>query len=106
MSLRCSSNAFAYVGVVCLCARDASDRLSSQEPNTELYKPALETLRTLIRTSTSSMTSVPKPLKFLHPHYPALQELYETWPPSEDKVCITRAVFYANVCSQRTPYNF
>ncbi|KAI0372041.1 26S proteasome regulatory complex non-ATPase subcomplex Rpn1 subunit [Pilatotrama ljubarskyi] len=56
-----------------------------REPNTELYRPALETLRTLIRTSTSSMTSVPKPLKFLHPHYPALQALYETWSPSEDK---------------------
>jgi 26S proteasome regulatory subunit N1 len=31
------------------------------------------------------MTSVPKPLKFLHPHYPDLQTLYETWPRSEDK---------------------
>lgn len=57
-----------------------------QEPNTDLYRPALETLRTLIRTSTSSMTSVPKPLKFLRPHYPDLQTLYETWPISEDKV--------------------
>jgi 26S proteasome regulatory subunit N1 len=57
-----------------------------QESNTELYRPALETLRTLIRTSTSSMTSVPKPLKFLRPHYPDLQALYEKWPPSEDKV--------------------
>ncbi|KAI0674418.1 armadillo-type protein [Trametes maxima] len=56
-----------------------------RESNTGLYRPALETLRTLIRTSTSSMTSVPKPLKFLHPHYPGLQSLYETWPPSEDK---------------------
>ncbi|GLB39111.1 putative 26S proteasome regulatory complex, non-ATPase subcomplex, Rpn1 subunit [Lyophyllum shimeji] len=56
-----------------------------KESNTELYRPALETLRTLIRTSTSSMTSVPKPLKFLRPHYPRLQELYETWPISEDK---------------------
>ncbi|KAI0777768.1 26S proteasome regulatory complex non-ATPase subcomplex Rpn1 subunit [Trametes elegans] len=56
-----------------------------REPNTELYRPALETLRTLIRTSTSSMTSVPKPLKFLHSHYLGLQDLYETWSPSEDK---------------------
>ncbi|KAI0711277.1 armadillo-type protein [Earliella scabrosa] len=56
-----------------------------REPNTELYRPALETLRTLIRTSTSSMTSVPKPLKFLHPHYPGLQALYETWPASDNK---------------------
>ena len=31
------------------------------------------------------MTSVPKPLKFLHPHYPELQGLYETWPRSDDK---------------------
>ncbi|KAG6379757.1 26S proteasome regulatory complex non-ATPase subcomplex Rpn1 subunit [Boletus reticuloceps] len=56
-----------------------------KEPNTELYRPALETLRVLIRTSTSSMTSVPKPLKFLHPHYPELQKLFDTWSPSEDK---------------------
>ncbi|KAH9992275.1 armadillo-type protein [Russula vinacea] len=44
-----------------------------KEPDTTLYRPALETLRALIRTSTSSMTSVPKPLKFLRPHYPELQ---------------------------------
>ncbi|KAG1859556.1 26S proteasome regulatory complex non-ATPase subcomplex Rpn1 subunit [Suillus subalutaceus] len=56
-----------------------------KELNTDLYRPALETLRTLIRTSTSSMTSVPKPLKFLRPHYPGLQELFETWPTSENK---------------------
>ncbi|PBK94674.1 hypothetical protein ARMGADRAFT_1097225 [Armillaria gallica] len=56
-----------------------------KESNTDLYRPALETLRTLIRTSTSSMTSVPKSLKFLRPHYPELQKLYETWPASEDK---------------------
>ncbi|KAF7289899.1 26S proteasome regulatory subunit RPN1 [Mycena indigotica] len=56
-----------------------------KESNADLYKPALETLRTLIRTSTSSMTSVPKPLKFLHPLYPGLQTLYETWEPSENK---------------------
>lgn len=56
-----------------------------KETNTDLYRPALETLRTLIRTSTSSMTSVPKPLKFLHPHYPELQKLFETWPQSENK---------------------
>ncbi|KZT28119.1 26S proteasome regulatory complex non-ATPase subcomplex Rpn1 subunit [Neolentinus lepideus HHB14362 ss-1] len=56
-----------------------------KESNTELYRPALETLRTLIRTSTSSMTSVPKPLKFLRPHYPDLQALFETWSASEDK---------------------
>lgn len=34
-------------------------------------------LTNLIRTSTTSMTSVPKPLKFLREHYPALKEVYE-----------------------------
>ncbi|KDN45708.1 hypothetical protein RSAG8_04792, partial [Rhizoctonia solani AG-8 WAC10335] len=56
-----------------------------KEPDTSLYRPALETLRTLIKTSTSSMTSVPKPLKFLRPLYPELQELHEKWPASDDK---------------------
>ncbi|KAG1850147.1 hypothetical protein F4604DRAFT_1809232, partial [Suillus subluteus] len=70
------------------------------ELNTDLYPPALETLRTIIRTSTSSVTSVPKPLKFLRPHYPGLQELSETWPTYENKVrgkpfCMTLAYHYA-----------
>jgi 26S proteasome regulatory subunit N1 len=56
-----------------------------KESNKSLYAPSLESLRTLIRTSTSSMTSVPKPLKFLRPHYPDLQTLFRTWEPSEDK---------------------
>ena len=39
------------------------------------------------------MTSVPKPLKFLRPHYPDLQALYETWQPSENKVSLPLPVF-------------
>lgn len=42
-----------------------------------LYFPALQMLSNLIRTSTTSMTSVPKPLKFLREHYPTLKEVYE-----------------------------
>lgn len=57
-----------------------------KESNIELHRPALETLRTLIKTSTSSMTSVPKPLKFLRPHYPELQTLNDSWLTSENKV--------------------
>jgi 26S proteasome regulatory subunit N1 len=33
-------------------------------------------LSSLIRTSTNSMTSVPKPLKFLREHYPAIKEAH------------------------------
>nr|XP_018265646.1 26S proteasome regulatory subunit N1 [Kwoniella dejecticola CBS 10117]OBR87804.1 26S proteasome regulatory subunit N1 [Kwoniella dejecticola CBS 10117] len=50
-----------------------------KEPDTDLYLPALESLRTLIRTSTSSMTSVPKPLKFLRPFYEEMGQIRESW---------------------------
>ncbi|XP_065191107.1 26S proteasome non-ATPase regulatory subunit 2-like [Sycon ciliatum] len=50
-----------------------------QESQAELHGPTLESLRTLIRSSTSSMTSVPKPLKFLRPHYGKFKSLYAAW---------------------------
>jgi len=56
-----------------------------KEPDTSLYKSSLENLSTLIKTSTSSMTSVPKPLKFLRPHYEPLLELYDQWKDGEEK---------------------
>uniref|UniRef100_A0AAX7W142 26S proteasome non-ATPase regulatory subunit 2 n=1 Tax=Astatotilapia calliptera TaxID=8154 RepID=A0AAX7W142_ASTCA len=59
------------------------ERLS--EENTALYRPALEELRRQIRSSTTSMTSVPKPLKFLRPHYGKLKEIYEGMAPGENK---------------------
>lgn len=49
-----------------------------QDPDPGLQKVALESMRQEIRTSTSSMTSVPKPLKFLRPHYGALKSYYDT----------------------------
>ena len=57
-----------------------------QEPDADLHKPALESLRSQIRASTSSMTSVPKPLKFLRQHFDALKDLHSKWPDSENKV--------------------
>jgi 26S proteasome regulatory subunit N1 len=32
------------------------------------------------------MTAVPKPLKFLRPHYAALEQAYTSWPEGENKV--------------------
>merc|ERR1719391_303098 len=52
---------------------------------TSLHRPALEELRRQIRSSTTSMTSVPKPLKFLRPHYGKLKEIYESMPDGENK---------------------
>ncbi|KAJ7324705.1 hypothetical protein JRQ81_017725 [Phrynocephalus forsythii] len=59
------------------------ERLGEQD--TSLYRPALEELRRQIRSSTTSMTSVPKPLKFLRPHYGKLKEIYENMAAGENK---------------------
>ncbi|MCJ1335354.1 proteasome regulatory particle base subunit [Bachmanniomyces sp. S44760] len=56
-----------------------------KESDTSLYKPALEAIKNFIKTSTSSMTAVPKPLKFLRPHYDELTSLYTEWKTGEDK---------------------
>ena len=49
----------------------------AQDKELEIRKAALQAMVTEIRTATSSMTSVPKPLKFLGPHYAALKESYK-----------------------------
>ncbi|KAL6862764.1 proteasome regulatory particle base subunit [Amphichorda felina] len=58
------------------------------ESNASLYKSALEAMKTSIKTSTSSMTAVPKPLKFLRPHYETLTKLYDEWPDGDDKTSL------------------
>ena len=63
-----------------------------QESDTSLYKPALDAIKDSIKTSTSSMTAVPKPLKFLRPHYEKLEQIYESWPEGDDKVCSIRSI--------------
>ena len=40
---------------------------------------AIDHLATEIKSATSSMTSVPKPLKFLRPYYDTLKEVYQGW---------------------------
>ena len=44
----------------------------------ELRLRALDVIVTELRTATASMTSVPKPLKFLRPHFGSLTELYNS----------------------------
>ena len=56
------------------------------ETDTRLYKQALEILRVRIKESTSSMTSVPKPLKFLREHYNTIKEVYTKITDKETKV--------------------
>uniref|UniRef100_A0A5B6YM08 26S proteasome non-ATPase regulatory subunit 2 homolog n=1 Tax=Davidia involucrata TaxID=16924 RepID=A0A5B6YM08_DAVIN len=59
------------------------ERVQDSDPG--LQKVALESMRQEIRTSTSSMTSVPKPLKFLRPHYGTLKLYYDTMADSDLK---------------------
>ncbi|KAL8817234.1 MAG: hypothetical protein Q9223_003901 [Gallowayella weberi] len=56
-----------------------------KESDTSLYTPAIDAIKDFIKTSTSSMTAVPKPLKFLMPHYDDLTKAYGEWPPGNDK---------------------
>jgi 26S proteasome regulatory subunit N1 len=56
------------VAVKCVCDAAEADGVKLT---------ALELLRREIRSATSSMTSVPKPLKFLRPSYEVLKTAFE-----------------------------
>lgn len=56
-----------------------------QDPDPGLQRVALESMRQEIRNATSSMTSVPKPLKFLRPHFGTLKAYYEKMQDSDLK---------------------
>lgn len=62
----------------------AVTRLYESDAAVDLHRLALQHLVTEIRTSTSSMTSVPKPLKFLRPHYDTLKGVFEKWDSSHE----------------------
>ncbi|GAB4816037.1 hypothetical protein N2152v2_003083 [Parachlorella kessleri] len=67
------------------------ERAKDAEPSVQ--KAAIESISTEIRTATSSMTSVPKPLKFLRPHYEGLKAQYEAMDAaSENKVALADVV--------------
>lgn len=59
-----------------------------KDDNIEHYKPTLDLIKDAIKTSTSSMTAVPKPLKFLRPYYESLTNLYEIWPSGNNRVTL------------------
>ena len=65
-----------------MCIRDRVSTLKGDD--TSLYLGSLDQLKDSIKNSTSSMTAVPKPLKFLRPSYPELVSVYESW--TDDKL--------------------
>lgn len=50
-----------------------------QKDDKSLYLSSLTQLKDFIKKSTSSMTAVPKPLKFLRPQYPLLCQIHDKW---------------------------
>ncbi|KAJ2032970.1 proteasome regulatory particle base subunit [Coemansia sp. S16] len=56
-----------------------------KESSVDIHRSAMENLNNIIRSTTSSMTSVPKPLKYLKGHYATLAELYEAWSDERNK---------------------
>ena len=48
-----------------------------KDHNEEIQKQALDMIKLEVSTATSSMTSIPKPLKFLHPYYKQIKDYYD-----------------------------
>lgn len=64
-------------------------RAKDTDPGVQKF--ALETLSNEIKTATASMTSVPKPLKFLRPHYEELKDFFAMSPEGDNKVWMKSA---------------
>lgn len=61
------------------------ERVMEKGGATDVQLASLESLKTEIKTATSSMTSVPKPLKFLRPHWEDLTKFFVTMPEGANK---------------------
>ena len=55
------------------------------ESDETLWGLALTSLTSLIRASTTSMTAVPKPLKFMIPNYDKMKQIYSKIPDGDIK---------------------
>ncbi|CAH6722615.1 26S proteasome regulatory subunit Rpn1p [[Candida] jaroonii] len=55
--------------------------------SSSVYEDSLNQLKNYIKNSTTSLTAVPKPLKFLRPHYESLTELYQDWQSNKSSLC-------------------
>ena len=60
------------------CVSTLINRDNEAEVTVPIRLKAIDVIVSELRTATSSMTSVPKPLKFLRPHFAVLKELYSS----------------------------
>ena len=77
----------------------AVERLKEEEG---VRSNAIEHLRKEIKTSTSSMTSVPKPLKFLRSHYNTIKEIFENI--KGDKVNIKKKFTSSHILKKKEKF--
>lgn len=61
-----------------------------------LHAPALEGLRHALKSATSSMTSVPKPLKYLKEYLSLLKTIHANMLPSDNKAR-SRKIYQSSV---------
>lgn len=73
------------------------------EEDVTLHEAALNHLSNEIKSATSSMTSVPKPLKFLRPHYESLKIVYNRWEESHVKKPLLADVLSVLAMTMATP---
>jgi len=66
------------------CVSTLINEKSEASVTTQIRLKALDVIVTELRSATSSMTSVPKPLKFLRPKYETLKEYYGTIGDTEE----------------------
>jgi 26S proteasome regulatory subunit N1 len=66
------------------------ERLKDHDQAQRIY--ALSEIKKEVAGATQSMTSVPKPLKFLSKHYTGLKEIYHATPSSDFKVRVIQCM--------------
>eukprot|EP01062_Namystynia_karyoxenos_P059410 TRINITY_DN50860_c0_g1_i1.p1 TRINITY_DN50860_c0_g1~~TRINITY_DN50860_c0_g1_i1.p1 ORF type:complete len:941 (+),score=453.74 TRINITY_DN50860_c0_g1_i1:95-2917(+) len=79
-----------------------------QDEDRGLGESALKQLTELLRTSTGSVTSIPKPLKFCRPHYKTLSEFWQKLPAASPLAkgladCLALVAMTMPVEDQSTP---
>lgn len=72
------------------------------DPDDEIVKAALDLVCNEIKTSTSSMTAVPKPLKFLRLHRGKMIEIHNSMKSKTNKVCFFGKIFISSFNSNRS----
>jgi 26S proteasome regulatory subunit N1 len=66
------------------CVSTVLNENNESEVTIPIRLTALDVIVTELRTATSSMTSVPKPLKFLRPHFGSIKTMYTESQKSSD----------------------